>query len=533
MRTLARGKEELEGAPISLVLLSGGSANIGWLRELIQEEFAVDQLQGVEILPLPDYQEVVAKGLALECARRFYNQTGDFSSVTYNRLCLLLDPDNTGCEPRPFVPRTEDLPKVQNTPGLLLPSASALQNFIDQPMRWKVRLNRSPKHRLKYYFLRSSFDPEDVKNLHNIEEQTIRTPDNCPFDAHLQVELLVRQDGTAEPAFVYKAGRTEAEAIVGRAREFFLDMTYAPDGSVQPEAYVGLDFGTSNTSVSFVDQESVKVYRKRSEERQWRELNDLVDVLPFPLAAPLARYLGQTDAERLVDSAFDFIEAALAVAAYVTFLEFCSLKRSGATKLFKGLTQRSAGPLWHFLADCLRQADAAGLVSSPFRHVLTPELFNQVDGAVTAWAQLKHKKIHYGSVDHFRPVRVLANLSHQVFSDNIFGFFEDVHKQKFGARFEGIFRHAHGRSPFVRRSNYKGDRPFSGAEAVLVRLRSGHILPLQPLMFWDDCEKHREIDPPGHCYLYDAPSRTEREFSYKAVGVLCSREISLRAIISH
>jgi len=193
----------------------------------------------VEILPLPDYQEVVAKGLALECARRFYNQTGDFSSVTYNRLCLLLDPDNTGCEPRPFVPRTEDLPEVQNTPGLLLPSASALQNFIDQPMRWKVRLNRSPKHRLNYYFLRSSFDPEDVKNLHNIEEQTIRTPDNCPFDAHLQVELLVRQDGTAEPAFVYKAGRTEAEAIVGGAREFFLDMTYAPDGSVQPEAYVG------------------------------------------------------------------------------------------------------------------------------------------------------------------------------------------------------------------------------------------------------------------------------------------------------
>jgi len=62
MRTLARGKEELEGAPISLVLLSGGSANIGWLRELIQEEFAVDQLEGVEILPLPDYQEVVAKG---------------------------------------------------------------------------------------------------------------------------------------------------------------------------------------------------------------------------------------------------------------------------------------------------------------------------------------------------------------------------------------------------------------------------------------------------------------------------------------
>ncbi len=34
-------------------------------------------------------------------------------------------------------------------------------------------------------------------------------------------------------------------------------MTYAQDSSVQPEAYVGLDFGTSNTSISFVDQQSV------------------------------------------------------------------------------------------------------------------------------------------------------------------------------------------------------------------------------------------------------------------------------------
>lgn len=40
--TLARGKEELKGAGISVVLLSGGSANIGWLQKLIERDFKED-----------------------------------------------------------------------------------------------------------------------------------------------------------------------------------------------------------------------------------------------------------------------------------------------------------------------------------------------------------------------------------------------------------------------------------------------------------------------------------------------------------
>jgi hypothetical protein len=395
-------------------------------------------------------------------------------------------------------------------------------------MKWKVRLNRAPKHYLNYFFLRSSFDPEDVKNLHNVQERTIQTPENCAFDASLQVEVTVKEDGTAKPAFIYKSGRTEAEAIVGRAKPFFLDMTYVPDTAARPEAYVGLDFGTSNTSISFVDQPSVKVYKKRSEEKQWRELSDLVDILPFPLAAPLARYLGQTDAVPLVDAAFDFIEAALAVDAYIAYFEFCFLKGHGSTKLFRGLTHRSAGPLWHFLLDCLKQVGSAGILCAAFRVLLSnPELFNQLDGAVDAWAKLKHKKIDHTTIDHLRPVRVMANLSHQVFSGNVMGFFEKVQKQKFGKHFQGTFRHAHGKPPFIRTSAYEGKEPFSDGEAALVCFDSGQIFSLQPLVYWDACVRHPEIDPPGHCYVYDGPSKSGREFCYKAAGYLCSQDVSI------
>ena len=58
------------------------------------------------MLALDDFQEVVAKGLAVEAARRFYTDLGDFASVTYNRLCLLLSPDQATPSPKRFVRRS-------------------------------------------------------------------------------------------------------------------------------------------------------------------------------------------------------------------------------------------------------------------------------------------------------------------------------------------------------------------------------------------------------------------------------------------
>jgi hypothetical protein len=153
LQTIERGKDELGGSPISVVLLSGGSANIGWLANLIEKELS-DRLGGAQILWLSDFQEVVAKGLAVECARRFYNKEGDFSSVTYNRLCLLLDSDETGYEPKAFRPRIPGLPDMRDKPGVLLPSASILLDFLERPMLWRVKLDHPPRRQLDYYFLR-------------------------------------------------------------------------------------------------------------------------------------------------------------------------------------------------------------------------------------------------------------------------------------------------------------------------------------------------------------------------------------------
>lgn len=523
-RALQRGKEELSGAPISVVLLSGGSANIGWLRELLQRDFA-SELSNVEILQLPDYQEVVAKGLAVECARRFYNQEGDFSSVTYNRLCLILDADDKGHQLKPFKARTEGLPNVTDMPGVLLPSASILKNFIDKPMRWQVRLDHPPRQRLDCYFLRSSFDPNDFDNLQNVEERRVFTPRDCSFDAALQVELLVAQDGTAKPRFIYKSGRTEEETIAVNGRSFYLDMTYGQTAATS-KAYIGLDFGTSNTSISFVDELSVQVYLRRSGEILWRGLSDLAFTLPYPLAEPLARYLGQSDPSKLVRQAREFIEAALAMAAYVAYLDYCVHKGRAESKLFKGFTQRSAGPLWDLLKKCLEQLGNKTTIFAPYKDLITPEFYGPIDGAVTFVAQYKHEKVSETSLDTLRPVQILANISQKVFATNTFGFFEQVRKQSFAKGHQGQFRHACGSPPFVKISKYQGPQTFSEDEPFLLNLDKGTALSLQPLVFWYRCDRHPDVDI-GHCYLFDKPEKTEGHFSFKAVGYPCTCEVSV------
>jgi molecular chaperone DnaK (HSP70) len=524
-QALQRGREELSGVPISVVLLSGGSANIRWLQELMRRDFAAD-LRDAEIIQLPDFQEVVSKGLAVECTRRFYTEKGggDFSSVTYNRLCLVLNSDERGHVISQFRPRTKGLPDVAQMPGVLLPSASTLRSFIDVPMRWRFRLERPPHKQLDYYFLRSSIDPGDLDNLQNVVDHRAFTPsDFHHFDANLHLELLVRKDGTAIPRFIYSSGQTEADTTAITARPFFLDMTYThPDETAT--AYLGLDFGSSNTSVSFVDRESVHIFQKRSMEKRWSDLNELCSTLPYPLAEPLCRYLGQSDPRRLTEKALEFLEAALSLGAYVTFLDYCSLKGNRESSLFKGYTKRSAGPLWGFLKQCLKALTDKGSFSSPYKELLRRELFEQIDRTVNSLADFKHGKLDPEKVETLRAVQILANISREVFRNTVFGYFEQVRKQKFGNKYEGIFRCAQGNPPFTDMYFYEGPADYSPEQPLLVNLDSMEALSLLPLIFWDNCEHHRELDN-GHCNFFDI-EEAGNVFSFKAVGYTCACKVS-------
>ena len=92
-------------------------------------------------------------------------------------------------------------------------------------MVWKVKLGSSPTNSLKYHYLKSSFDPNDYENVYNIVDNVVLTPKGwSAFGQSIDVELVVREDGTATPSFVYGKGRKQTTV---EGRPFYLDMTYA------------------------------------------------------------------------------------------------------------------------------------------------------------------------------------------------------------------------------------------------------------------------------------------------------------------
>ena len=334
------------------------------MRKLLLREFG-DQFSHDRILNLDDFQEVVAKGLAIECARRFYSDDGDFGSVTYNPLFIALHPDGSKIPLVRF--RSNDFGNVKDEPGMLIPVGTKMKDYVGKKLRWKFSMPHPPKRHLDYYFFRASsvqqnlvksnqpfdFDAH-IEHVQNFEQRVVHTPKSARhFDANLQLQISIGETGTAEPKFVYLTGKDGEPISAVTGRPFYLDMSPIQAGP-RPKAYLGLDFGTSNSSVSFVNHQKIEVYKTRVADDSWKEISELVGVLPYPTAVALAAYVCESDPRYLGELVLDFTEAALALASYITYLEWCSLQTKLSSKILKGFTQRSAGPAMGIAEDLLR-----------------------------------------------------------------------------------------------------------------------------------------------------------------------------------
>lgn len=482
--TLDRARADLKGQDISVVLLSGGSSNIRWLKPLIERDLR-SELSGAQILELNEnFQEIVAKGLATECARRFYTSgQGDFRAVTYNRLCLVLRADDGALEIRKLKPLRGAIAERLDDggdDGVLLPAASSLRGLAGEPLIWKAKLSRAPKRSLDYYFLRSSFDPDDLDALHNVENHRVFTPAGVKFQQGIEIELTVREDGTAEPRFAYgRDNLREGEIVEGRP--FYMDMTAVSEESLG-ETYLGFDFGTSTSACSYVRSSDIQFIDQRARSAEWRELNDLVAELPYPVASPLARYLSETDPERRADRGREAAEAILTLASYICYSEHCV--QSAGTSYFKAVQHRSAGPLWALLKNCLRSRPNSYLFGAGLIDLLAPATLSQLDQQINDIAASKHGRVV--PVDYVSMLSLLANTLAKSLGDAKLGVFEDVTAKRFArGRFTGIFRSLTGPSQtFIDVLEYDGSEPFTDADVVIVHPEKGTGLNLSPLYFW-------------------------------------------------
>ena len=155
--------DAIESRNITTTLISGGSSNIRWLEHLVRQNFS-ESLSHAQPVPIShSFQEVVANGLAIECARRYYSEEhsddSEFMAVTYNPVKLYLGSDSgellRDCR---FRSVDERIDMTSAKPGDLIPSAQSLRHFFGQSLRWRVKLRRPPRRFLDYVFCKPSTD---------------------------------------------------------------------------------------------------------------------------------------------------------------------------------------------------------------------------------------------------------------------------------------------------------------------------------------------------------------------------------------
>jgi|GEM_PF-1087052 len=461
LRTLENASQALDGKPINRVILSGGTANIGWIGQWLGKD--LPQLEKAMVIDIKaDYQEVVAQGLAIECTRRFFSDThvSDFQSVTYNPLSLRVGFAGEGVKPYPWRPVSSTLPDQSGDgSGTLIGSATRLDNLCGKSLEWKLAAHTHAPKAIEYYFYAASGrELSDFRTDHNelerarlnFEEFKVDAPSNAKFDSSLKLHLELSEDGTARGQFLLRDGQHATDLEKLPIRPFHIDMTASRQSTeVAGKVYVGLDFGSSNTAMAMVSAFEIEQYSKDSKDSRWLELTELAEKLPYPVAHPLALYFAESgDVIARAKRARQMIETALSLLLSVAMADHQKAKmdkhggaKHGPLKCFAN-SKVSAGPLWACLRTYIDLIGSTASFSKPMRELLGDSVIQIVNQAVDAVAGCKHDKVDEASVEWNRPLCVLGNVVRQVFEKTEFGYFSNCSKR--AGKAIANFRKLHG-----------------------------------------------------------------------------------------
>ena len=568
---LRRASESLEDKSINLVLLSGGSCNIRWVKELLSLDFEAALASANTISLAEDYQKIVAKGLAVECARRYLledgadiykaislppttagssdteNQTlksesvkstpsesktidegsaaGDFDGVTYNNLYLTVRPDEAEFE-LAKINHLAVRKKISAAParGVVIPAGTKMRDLLAITQEWKLTLQKSPLRKLDYLFSRTADIPAKPMDVYNTD-QTVYTRGHKSFGANIWVQLSIREDATCEPTFIYRKATETEEETRRIAVPFALDMTdfarpmrevssdarsqvqgpvaledsleggstlddkNAPSMQIEADrlgrttaddmAFFGFDFGTTNSSLSFISRRSVELTEDRAGGAGWKSLIECVDDLPATISFAAKRYLAPRSAQEQDDHALELIEACYGFMAYLAYSELRLLDPDG--QIFKPFSQRSIGPLKDMLERCLSGLGKRSTVCSRFVS-MKQHLCEKVSTAIRELNDFKHDKRSSLSVSTRDVCERVACLVSEGMHGAEFGYFLNEHSDPFTGQCSGVFRVAHGTFPFHRGVRYQSSRLLSEQIPYVAHLETGRVFSLAPLM---------------------------------------------------
>jgi molecular chaperone DnaK (HSP70) len=490
-RVLGRAALELDGKEIGITLVSGGSANIGWLRELLIADFSVHLQHADPVNVHHSFQEIVANGLAIECARRFYSDESEFVAVTYNPIKLVLGTENDQLLPGlNFRSEHDNIDMRDAKPGDLVPSAQALRHFFDKPLHWKVNLPHAPKRKLEYLFTRP-IDPsaqEEMgvdayyQNAYNVEQTSLPTHNGKDFDRRTVVEVTVSKDGTVRPKFIYKSPNQERGISENSevATPFYIDMTTDSSVTKKMSNYLGFDFGTSNSSICCLNTDQINVTHSREGSSSWQGISEASHNLPFPVAVAIRNFLNPHNSERQAEFARTLYEACLSLLSY-TLTSEASLKTDflGSIQQYQ---HRAMGPLRGLLelsASSLRwQSEYLGDLGVIKRNI------EEIDRAITELNDIKHDKLSIQDCNVHEHAELIVKITADLFKGAFFGYCSTCDKQPLISEYRGTFVVAHDLEPFATHFPYLANQPTDSSMAMIISRSTGRVLSVTPFFFF-------------------------------------------------
>lgn len=500
-KVLDIAKNELKGKNITTTLISGGSSNIRWLSDLLMSEFK-EELSSAKPLPLStSFQEIVAKGLAIECARRNYESESEFVSVTYNPVKLILNPDNKGDEEKKYLSIENKIDMLNAKNGDLLPSAQSLANFIDEPIQWKVKLSHPPKNQLKYFFVRpDSSEEEEEYNCYNVENNVVYTTDSKSFDSQIRVELTISEDGTVHPRFIYKMGNKDKNipSNIVSGSPFVIDMTYESSHEGVVGDYIGFDFGTSNSSICELTSANVKKIETRSKDDNWTGLQGSLSGLPYPASLSVRKFLDVNHNLDTATVARDAFESILAFAAYTAAAE--AMAQGVLKDALKGFAHRSLGPLKDLLRKSLTSLGNKAVFSEGYKCLFTT-YEDELVQAIEDFNNHKHDKLRSDQFDPQSHLSLMANVCKISMQGMYFGFCTHVEPEPYEqSSYVGSFKVSHDVQPFTETFDYSGGVHYRLDEALLYNKKTSTCLNLSPFIIWRETSDYTS---PYSCIWFD------------------------------
>ena len=489
--TLERGLSSTAKSKPDYILLSGGSSKIGWLYEFIKRDFH-NELSAAIRIKLDNFKEVVSLGLAVECARRFCNQTGDFADTTYNKINVVLNPNDNGYEIPLF---KSDIFKLDSK-GLVIPSSSVLRQYFNKELKWRFRLTKEPRNRLSYYFLKDKLDPSKPENIQNIIDNNLRVTTKS-FDKHLELTLTIKEDGTAIPLFRFNSLKLKNSSVMGKP--FAIDMTYGDSPTVS-EAYLGIDFGTTNSSVSYVSTKHIEKYEKEAIESENELFNEIRNNSPVLISYQFAKFRNSLNDSEKAKIFINLFENSLSLLYYIALLELKINDQSfnlGEIKFHK-----SAGSLVYSIKTIKSKIKNNFIFSGKYVDSFNEEAFQTLTTTVDFINDFKHTKFQIYDFDFDSTLKVVFKAIKQLIDDVDFGFFHNLSMKPFQKEYLGNFMLAHGNGIFSEKLDYKGEKNIHKEYCYIYDHRSGKALNLFPFSHWGICDRHKEEDY-GHLYIFD------------------------------